>query len=132
MLDKVRGQMALAEMIRAVDTDDVARLVIERHFIRDIRGNLRKFSMQQFRCSKCNRKYRRPPLIGKCLKCDGKIIFTISEGSIVKYMKPSLELANKYRLSPYLKQSLEITKSRIESLFGKEKETQSGLTSWFE
>ncbi|MBI2670964.1 DNA polymerase II large subunit [Candidatus Woesearchaeota archaeon] len=131
MLEKVRGQMELAEMIRAVDTDDVARLVIERHFIRDIRGNLRKFSMQQFRCSKCNQKYRRPPLIGKCLKCDGRIIFTISEGSIVKYLKPSLELANKYKLSPYLKQSLELTKSRIESLFGKEKEVQAGLNSWF-
>jgi DNA polymerase II large subunit len=131
MLEKVRGQMAIAEMIRAVDADDVARLVIERHFIRDIRGNLRKFSMQQFRCSKCNKKYRRPPLIGKCLKCDGRIIFTISEGSIVKYMNPSLELASKYKLSPYLKQSLDLTKSRIESLFGKEKEIQQGLNSWF-
>ncbi len=131
MLEKVRGQMEIAEMIRAVDTDDVARLVIERHFIRDIRGNLRKFSMQQFRCSKCNKKYRRPPLLGKCLKCDGKIIFTISEGSIVKYLNPSFELANKYNLNPYLKQSLTLTRSRIESLFGKEKEIQSGLTSWF-
>lgn len=131
MLEKVRGQMEIAEMIRAVDTDDVARLVIERHFIRDIRGNLRKFSMQQFRCSKCNKKYRRPPLIGKCLKCDGKIIFTISEGSIIKYLNPSFELATKYNLNPYLKQNLALTRSRIESLFGKEKEIQSGLTSWF-
>jgi DNA polymerase II large subunit len=84
MMEKVRGQMELAEKIRAVDEVDVARLVIERHFIRDIKGNLRKFSMQQFRCVDCNEKYRRPPLIGKCLKCGGKIIFTISQGSIIK------------------------------------------------
>ncbi len=131
MMEKVKGQMEIAEMIRAVDTNDVARLVVERHFIRDIRGNLRKFSGQQFRCSKCNEKYRRPPLVGKCLKCDGKIILTISEGSIIKYLKPSLELASRYKLSPYLKQSLELTKSRIESIFGKEKDFQSGLQSWF-
>ncbi|RKY02765.1 MAG: DNA polymerase II large subunit, partial [Spirochaetes bacterium] len=58
MEDKVKGQMDIAAKLRAVDTDDVAKLVIERHFIRDIKGNLRKFSMQQFRCVKCNEKFR--------------------------------------------------------------------------
>ncbi|MBI2659299.1 DNA polymerase II large subunit [Candidatus Woesearchaeota archaeon] len=53
MEDKLKGQMELADKIRAVDASDVARLVIEKHLLRDIRGNLRKFSMQQFRCSKC-------------------------------------------------------------------------------
>ena len=131
MMEKVRGQMELAEKIRAVDENDVARLVIERHFIRDIRGNLRKFSMQEFRCVNCNAKYRRPPLIGRCLKCDGKIIFTISEGSITKYLEPSFELARRYTLPSYLQQGLELTKSRIESLFGREDERQEGLTKWF-
>ena len=131
MEDKVMGQMDLANRIRAVDKFDVAKQVIERHFIRDIRGNLRKFSTQQFRCVKCNEKYRRPPLVGRCLKCEGHIIFTISEGSIVKYLEPSLSLAEKYDLSPYLRQSLEITKRRIESIFGKEAEKQEGLGKWF-
>ncbi|HLC54990.1 MAG TPA: DNA polymerase II large subunit [Candidatus Nanoarchaeia archaeon] len=131
MQEKVEKQMDVAEKIRAVDHVDVARLVIERHFIRDIRGNLRKFSSQQFRCVNCNEKYRRPPLAGKCLQCDGKIIFTIAEGSIVKYLEPSLALAKKYALSPYLRQSLEITKARIESIFGKPSEKQEGLGKWF-
>lgn len=131
MLEKVRGQMELAEKIRAVDTSDVARLIIERHFIRDIKGNLRKFSTQQFRCSKCNEKYRRPPLIGRCLKCDGKLIFTVSEGSIIKYLEPSLELASKYMLPAYLLQTLELTKNRIDSLFGVRAEKQEGLVKWF-
>src|SRR3989344_6860553 len=48
--DKVAEQMDLCSKIRAVDTSDVARLISERHFIRDIRGNLRKFSQQVFRC----------------------------------------------------------------------------------
>ena len=131
MEEKLKGQMELADKIRAVDAPDVARLVIEKHLIRDIRGNLRKFSMQQFRCSTCNEKYRRPPLIGKCLKCGGKIIFTISEGSIIKYLEPAISLADKYDLPSYLKQNLELTKRGVESLFGKEKEKQEGLGRWF-
>jgi DNA polymerase II large subunit len=131
MEEKLKGQMELADEIKAVDESDVARLVIEKHLIRDIRGNLRKFSMQQFRCSTCNEKYRRPPLIGKCLNCGGKIIFTISEGSIIKYLEPAISLAEKYDLPSYLKQNLELTKRGVESLFGKEKEKQEGLGRWF-
>ena len=131
MEEKLKGQMDLAERIRAVETSDVARLVIEKHFIRDIKGNLRKFSMQQFRCVACNEKYRRPPLIGRCTKCSGKIIFTISQGSIVKYLEPAISLAEKYNLPSYLKQTLELTKRRIEGVFGKDKEKQAGLGKWF-
>ncbi|MBW2988391.1 hypothetical protein KY318_02675, partial [Candidatus Woesearchaeota archaeon] len=109
---------------------DVARLVIERHFIRDVKGNLRKFSMQQFRCVNCNKKFRRPPLFGRCDECGGNLIFTISKGSIVKYLEPAIKLAERFAVSPYLKQSLELTKSRIEEYFGKEKEKQVGLSDW--
>ena len=131
MQEKVDAQMELCEKIRAVDTTDVSRLIIERHFIRDTRGNLRKFSMQGFRCVTCNAKYRRPPLAGKCKKCGGKIIFTISEGSILKYMQPALELAKKYNVSKYLLESLELTQMYIESIFGREKERQEALGKWF-
>ena len=131
MMDKVNGQMKLAERLRCVDENDVARLLIERHFIRDIKGNLRQFSQQQFRCVDCNEKYRRPPLAGKCLKCKGRLLFTVAEGSIVKYVDPSLELAEKYALPPYLNQVLQITKKRIESIFGRDAEKQEGLVKWF-
>jgi DNA polymerase II large subunit len=131
MQDKVRKQMEVGEKLRSVITPDVARLVIDRHFIRDIRGNLRKFSQQEFRCGKCNEKYRRPPLVGRCLKCGSKVIFTISEGSIIKYLEPAIELATKYDIPAYMKQSLELTKSFIESIFGKDKERQADLQQWF-
>ena len=133
MSEKVDGQMSVATKIRAVNAVDVAKLVIERHFIRDIKGNLRKFSMQMFRCVKCNAKYRRPPLVGTCTngKCFGKIIFTISHGSIVKYLEPSLMLAEKYEVSDYLKETLDLTKLRVESIFGKASEKQEGLAKFF-
>ena len=131
MQDKVREQMDLCTKIRAVDPSDVARLVIERHFIRDIRGNLRKFSQQVFRCVDCNEKFRRPPLVGKCIKCGGKLIFTISEGGIIKYMQAALDLARTYHVSPYLLENLEIVEKDIQSIFGKDKEKQEALVKWF-
>ncbi|MBW2994426.1 DNA polymerase II large subunit, partial [Candidatus Woesearchaeota archaeon] len=130
MREKLDGQMDLAEKIRAVDQSDVARLVIEKHFLKDTKGNLRKFSMQSFRCVACNQIYRRPPLVGKCTKCSGKIIFTISEGSIIKYLEPTIELAKKYAVSPYLSQTIELLQKRIDDVFGKEKEKQLGLVDW--
>ena len=131
MEEKMQGQMQLAVKIRACDASDVARLVIEKHFIRDTKGNLRKFSQQEMRCVKCNEKFRRPPLRGNCTVCGGKVIFTISEGSVVKYLEPSISLANKFNVPIYLKQDLELTKRRVESVFGKDSELQEGLGKWF-
>ncbi|MDP1695627.1 MAG: DNA polymerase II large subunit [archaeon] len=131
MHEKVERMMGLCKKIRAVDVNDVSRLIIERHFIRDTRGNLRKFSMQVFRCVGCNSKFRRPPLTGKCTKCGGRLIFTISEGSILKYMQPALDLAKDYKVSPYLLESLELTEMYIQSIFGKDAEKQETINKWF-
>ncbi|MBS3084814.1 DNA polymerase II large subunit [Candidatus Pacearchaeota archaeon] len=130
MEEKVSHQMALVEKLRSVDTADTARLIIERHFIRDLRGNLRKFSMQEFRCVKCNEIMRRPPLDGKCVACGGKIIFTINEGGIRKYLEPALSLAKAYNLSPYLQQNLTLIKGYIDSIFGKENEKQKIISDF--
>ncbi len=131
MKEKVRQQMELVKKLRAVDSSDVAHLIIDRHFIRDLRGNLRKFSQQQFRCVSCNEKFRRPPMLGKCTRCGGRIIFTISEGSIKKYLEPAMELAEAYDIPAYTKQGLELTKLYIESIFGKEIDKQVELKKWF-
>ena len=131
MREKVERQMALVEKLRGVDTSDVARLMIERHFMRDLRGNLRKFSMQGFRCVGCNEIMRRPPLSGVCPVCKGKIIFTIHEGGIKKYLEIAIELAKKYNLSVYMKQNLELVKTYIDSIFGRELEKQEAISKWF-
>lgn len=131
MQEKIDGQMHIAEMINAVNTTGVAELVINKHLLKDIKGNLRKFSMQQFRCVSCNEKYRRIPLTGKCKKCKGKVIFTIHQGSVIKYLEPSLSLAKKYTINNYLQQTLDILKERIDIVFGREKEKQEALKKWF-
>jgi DNA polymerase II large subunit len=71
------------------------------------------------------------PLSGKCSACGGKLIFTISEGSIIKYLASALNLARTYNVSPYLLECLEITEKDIQGIFGKEKEKQEALKRWF-
>ena len=127
MDEKVEKQMRLAEKIRAVHEPDVAELMINKHFLRDTKGNLGKFSEQEFRCVNCNEKYRRSPLSGKCEECGGKIIFTINEGGITKYMDLSLDLAYKYDIDSYTKQVIELAQERIDGVFGREMEVQTGL-----
>tara|TARA_Y100000310_G_scaffold332629_1_gene408581 strand:- start:2763 stop:4355 length:1593 start_codon:yes stop_codon:yes gene_type:complete len=128
MKEKLFGQMEIASKVRAVDMDKVASLVIRKHFLADIKGNFRKFSMQGFRCTTCNTKYRRPPINNRCSGCaKGNIIFTISQGSVVKYMQMSLDLCDQYNFSPYLKETIHILKNNIDVVFGREKDKQVGL-----
>ena len=127
ILDKVEKQMELAEKIRAVNKSDVARILIEKHFLKDIKGNLRRYSKQGFRCISCNQKYRRIPLKGRWDKCNGKLVLTVAEGTVSKYLEPSLDLVEKYSLPSYLKQTLDLLKRRVDSVFGKEATKQTGL-----
>jgi len=131
MSDKINSQMDLAVKLQSVNPSVVAGLIIEKHFLRDIKGNLRKFTNQSFRCISCASKFRRVPLIGKCPSCGGKIVLTVSEGAVTKYLGPSLLLASKYGVPDYLNQSLEILKRRVEGVFGWETEKQTGLKEFF-
>lgn len=131
MKDKVNHQMELAEKLRSADTVDTARLIIDRHFLRDMKGNLRNFSVQSFRCVGCNEIVRRPPLSGVCPVCRGKLIFTVHEGGIKKYLDPALDLAKRYNLSNYMKQNLDLLKTVLDSIFGRELEKQESINKWF-
>ena len=130
MIEKMTGQLELARKIRAVDERDVAERVIKSHFLPDLIGNLRAFSRQKVRCVKCNRKFRRPPLLGKCPKCNGKIVLTVHEGSVKKYMEVSLQIAEEYEISDYTKQRLELLKLEIKSLFESDVSKQLGLADF--
>ncbi|ODS42626.1 MAG: hypothetical protein MSIBF_04810 [Candidatus Altiarchaeales archaeon IMC4] len=129
MLEKVTSQLALAEKIRAIDEAKVAQIVINSHFLRDTYGNLRAFSRQKFRCVKCNASYRRVPLSGKC-KCGGRLLLTVSENTVKKYLEISLGLVEKYRLPDYLKQRLELLDRDIKSVFVSDLSRQSNLSDF--
>ena len=125
MKDKIDAQFEIARRIRAVNIDDTAERLIKSHFLPDLIGNLRSFSKQSFRCVNCNKKFRRAPLSGKCTRCGGKIILTIARGSVEKYLGVVKDLIEKYDISDYVKQRIELTEKEIELVFH---ETQQQLS----
>ncbi|WP_424358298.1 DNA polymerase II large subunit [Methanocella sp. MCL-LM] len=131
MEDKLKAQLELGRRLRAVDEKDVAERVINSHFLPDLIGNLRAFSTQQMRCVKCGERYRRPPLTGTCPKCGGgRVILTVHEGAVTKYMEVSLAIAKEYGVPAYTIQRLELLSLSIKSLFENDKSKQTGLADF--
>ncbi|MDI6701834.1 DNA polymerase II large subunit [Methanothermobacter wolfeii] len=126
MKEKVESQITLAEMIRAVDQKGVVEGVLMSHFLPDMMGNIRAFSRQKVRCTRCNKKYRRIPLIGEC-KCGGNLVLTVSKGSVIKYLEISKDLASRYPIDSYLMQRIEILEYGVNSLFESDRSRQSSL-----
>ena len=128
MEDKMKAQAKLQNKIRAVDKKDALERVLMSHFLPDIIGNARAFSRQTIRCSKCNTKYRRPPLGGKCTSCGGDhLLLTIAQGSVKKYLNIAKKLISKYELSPYLSQRIGLIEKEIDSVFKNDKVQQKSL-----
>ncbi len=130
MIDKMDAQLELARLIRAVDEQDVAERVINSHFLPDLIGNLHAFSKQKVRCVKCGAKYRRPPLKETCPRCNSRLILTVHEGSVRKYLDVSIKVAEEYGVSSYTKQRLQLLKIEVESLFKNDKAKQTGLADF--
>lgn len=137
MAEKTSAQLGLGEKLKCVDEHLVAELLLKKHFIPDIKGNLRSFSSQKMRCVDCNEKFRRVPIrsqtiaptgktTAECPECGGKVLLTISEGTIKKYMVPSEDIVDEYSVSPYVRQQVMILKHTLQSLFGKD-HRQSGI-----
>ncbi len=130
MIEKLNGQMDLAEKIDAVDPRWIALKVLTGHFIRDIAGNLRAFSTQGFRCKSCGRRFRRLPLRGKCPSCMGQLSLTVYRKSIEKYLKAAQSLVQNYGLPKYYSQRLSLLKDEIEALFASRKERHVSLVDF--
>jgi len=127
MEEKMEAQLALALKIRAVDANDVVARIVVHHFLPDLIGNLKRFSLQSFRCTKCSAKYRRMPLRGKCTanagahECGGDLTLTVHEGSVKKYLEVTKRITREYAVSPYLQQRIALIEDAISSLFTSDK-----------
>jgi len=126
MSDKALASLELADRIRASDATYVANMTIEKHFIRDIIGNLRSFSTQGVRCKKCPKKYRRPPLSHSC-SCGGKLQLNISPASVSKYREIATNISEKYSSRSFVKQRLELAFGAIEETLENEQIKQMDL-----
>jgi DNA polymerase II large subunit len=127
LFEKLEKQIELAKKIRAVNPDEVVASVLKTHLLPDIIGNLKAYTSQSFRCKKCGETYRRIPIKGNCLNCDGNLQASITRKSVEKYLKISLDLSNKFKITNYLKNRFEITYEEIFSIFGKENEKEEQL-----
>jgi DNA polymerase II large subunit len=130
MDDKIEAQLAIAKKIRAVDVDDVVHRVITKHLLPDLIGTLKKFSTQQLRCPKCNLKYRRMPLRGRCT-CGNALILTVSSGSVSKYLEKTKEIADKYNVPNYTRQRIALVETSINSVFQSDRIKDSSLDDFF-
>lgn len=127
MEDKVKTQLSVEDKIVAVNVADIAERLLSTHFLRDLLGNLRAFTSQTVRCSKCTRKYRRIPLRGTCTKCDGNLILSVHEKSVRKYLASAHELVERYQLNAYLSQRVHLVDKELETLF-RDDSSQSRLS----
>jgi DNA polymerase II large subunit len=131
MQEKVERQLALGRRIAAVDIQDMAQRLLDSHFIPDIYGNIRAFAAQQFRCTRCNEKFRRIPLSGRCSVCGGKLILTVTKAGITKYIDLASKVVEDYHLPLYYQQRLEIAKGVINSIFASEEDDKQSTLREF-
>ncbi len=147
MIDKMNAQLLLGQQLRGVDVRNVARKVVESHFLPDLRGNLRAFATQKIRCVRCGESYRRMPLSGKCIKrpeqsrgnqgmrsgidfargevhlCGGNLVLTVSEGSVRKYIRVMQHVIDHYEIDLYTRQRVDALVSSTDSLFKNDRVT---------
>ena len=119
MLEKIIGQLEVAERLAAVDTAMVAERITETHILPDILGNAKAFFVQKFRCKRCGASYRRPPLSGRCQNCGGEVVQTVYRGAIEKYVELTERLLSKHIRDPYLKEHVAIALENVRSIFGR-------------
>jgi DNA polymerase II large subunit len=130
MEDKLNMQMNTANIIQAVDPDDVASMVLTTHILPDIMGNMRAYSSQSFRCNKCGVKYRRMPIIGKCIECGNALLQTVTRGSVEKYIGIALDLCHKYKVDEYLVNRIKSLELELTLLFKNKEKTQFSITDF--
>ena len=131
MMDKMNAQLELGRKIRAVDEKDVAVRVLNKHFMPDMIGNLRSFSTQTVRCTKCGEKYRRMTLSGTCYKCKNPLNLTVHEASVKKYLEISKTIGEKYGLDAYTRERIDILEMNMNSVFNNDKVKKCKLSDFF-
>ena len=134
MRQKTLVQFALGTKLVSVDNEDQSSRLIDRHLIRDMRGNLRAFGQQKVRCTKCGTSYRRVPITGNCATvidskedpftgesieviCPGNVILTVTQGGVKKYDSLMEELIEKYGCNDYTEKLYRMASSWVKETF---------------
>jgi len=131
LAEKIDKQIEVAEKIDAVSPRQVVESIIRTHLIRDIAGNMKKYSTQSFKCRNCSRTLRRPTVSARCETCGGELRETLTRGSVEKYLAIARRLAQEYDVDEYIKERLDLLVREMDQLFqAREEGTQSELTDF--
>jgi DNA polymerase II large subunit len=127
MEEKLKMQFDTAKLINAVDANEVAAMVLTTHILPDIIGNMRSYSSQTFRCTTCGAKFRRMPLMGKCIECGCALIQTVTRGAVEKYLGIATDMCKQYKINDYLRSRIESIAIELKLIFKEERRTQSSM-----
>ncbi|MGI0091594.1 MAG: hypothetical protein ACREBS_07790, partial [Nitrososphaerales archaeon] len=75
-------------------------------------------------------KYRRMPIKGVCLQCDGPLQPSVTRGSVEKYLQLGLRLSAKYDVGQYLRSRFVLASEELATLF-KPEGHQSDINDYF-
>ncbi|MDI1494915.1 MAG: DNA polymerase II large subunit [Cenarchaeum symbiont of Oopsacas minuta] len=126
---KLDLQIKNAEIINAVDQAKTVSNIVSTHLVPDIMGNLRSYNKQIFRCTSCDKKYRRPPLSKKCV-CGNVPIGTITRAGVEKYLGFAIRLVDKYDVGSYQYGRIHALADEIKLVFGESTGDQSLLSDF--
>jgi DNA polymerase II large subunit len=66
-------------------------------------------------------------LKGSCSRCGGKLILTVHEGNINKYLKAAFTLCKEYELGTFVEQQISLIDMGLRSLIPEKKEKNKNL-----
>jgi len=130
LTEKLDRQIEIAEKINAVNPNEVVKSVLRTHLLPDIIGNTKAYTSQRFRCKECSAKYRRMPIKGVCLTCNGELQPSVTRGSVEKYLQLGLRLSAKYDVGEYLRSRFVLASEELATLF-KPEGHQSDINDYF-
>ncbi|MFQ5950609.1 MAG: DNA polymerase II large subunit, partial [Candidatus Geothermarchaeales archaeon] len=130
MAEKVKFQVALSNKLSSVDVKTVVKAVLQNHLLPDLVGNLRAFTTQSFRCKRCNARYRRPSLSGRCDICGGALTQTVHAKTVTKYLGIVRGLVDDYVEDPYIKERLKLLERELRLTLAHGPEAQKTLSEY--
>lgn len=68
---------------------------------------------------------------GKCTKCGNKVIMTVYKGSVMKYLEVSKRISEKYDISKYTRDRIDILEMSMKSVFDNDKVKKCTLEDFF-
>jgi DNA polymerase II large subunit len=91
---------------------------------------MRSYCSQTLRCTGCGEKYRRMPIMGKCIECGGPLLQTVTRGAVEKYLGIATGMCSEYKINDYLRSRVESIATELKLIFREEKKVQSSLTEF--